>query len=490
MINIKTIALVFCLINIHSLVYADACNTSILPENLKNLIKDSEYDEAIKLARDEHNKNSKNKEFSLNLAKVYINATLVSGMNIDLSSLGFKDGESGKKKISMKQLKKSTSNRLSVNKKYFEETDEFIRKTVKKWPETKGLLYCLTKIHFYNRNHSRFIKLLSKTAEAHKNFEKEAVGFLANYGNIHIRNNRYEYATDVYETLLKTFPRAVPALSALGVAYIKRGYTKKSMGYFEKAHQIDPDDIIVIGNITEAAMLLTDFKKADKFLKLKIKHYPNKADTYFDLAINAMHKKPAKSLPHWKKYFEVNGKFPDSKTWSNNAKIIQNAVKEGKYNEYDWFAVGKQMISNHTPKYAVALMSYAYNKHPYDASISYGMAHAYDVGKHYDLEEKSLLETLKRMKNSKNKFKMNENEIYFNLSRCTFSLGREKDTLKYIKKINKNTKYAANADYMYGLVEEKRGNIKKAQTYFKSCVKKGKDSPYKNFCKNLILKSK
>lgn len=488
--DFKVVLFTLLLSGFNGVSYAAACDTSILPETLGALIKENKYDEAVKLAKEEYQKHSKNKEASLNLAKVYVNASLHSGINLDLSQLGFKDGEKGKKKITIKQLKRASSNRLIIDEKHFEQADPFIQETVKKWPDSKSLFYCLTKLHYYNNNHARFIKMLAITAEAHKDAEEEAVSFLLTYGTKLNRARRYDRASDVYETLIKTFPRSVPAISTLGVMYTKRGFTKKAMSYFDKAHEIDPEDIIVIGNIAEASMLLRDFKKAEKFIKLQTKHLPNKVSTYFDLAINAMHEHPNKSKPYWDKYFEINADYPDNKYWSDNAKTIQDAVNADKFDEYDWFDLGTQMIQQRTPKYAVALMSYTNSKHPYDASISYGFAHAYDNGRHFDLAEKALLETLERMNNPKNKFKTDVNEIYFNLSRCSLSLDREEDTESYLKKIKPNSKYAANADYMFGLVQQRRGNKQKAQDYFKSCIKKAKDNPYKKYCENQISKDK
>lgn len=490
MSHIKSILITFILSVFSTVVTAAACDSSAIPEHLYQLIKDSKYDEAVKQAKVEYEKQSADKESSLNLAKVYINATIHSGMSIDFSTLGFKKGQTTKKNISKEQLKAASRSRIIVDKKYLEETDAFIQKTIKKWPDSKGLLYCLTKMHFYNRDHKRFLKVLAQTAEAHKETEKETVDFLIGYGTDILRYRRYDLAAELYETLLKTFPNASPVLSSLGATYIKRGYTQKAMTYFEKAYKITPDDMIIISNIAEAAMLLTDFKKAEKFLKLKAKHNPNNAATYFDLAINAMHADPKDSKPYWEKYFEVDAKYPDDKSWSGNAKIIQTAVNDGSYNEYDWFDLGRQMIKRRTPKYSVALMNSANKKHSYDASISYGQSHAYDSGRHFDLEEKALIETLKRMKHPKNEFKTDTNEIYFNLSRCSLSLDREEDTEAYLKKVDRNSKYAANADYMFGLVQQRRGNKDKAQDYFKSCIKKAKDNPYKKHCESRLAKSK
>lgn len=484
--NIKATLITLLLLEFSTVAYSAACDSSAIPEPLYKLIEYSKYDKAVEQAKAEYKKQSGNKESSLILAKVYVNATLHAGMSFDLSKLGFKKGEKGKKKITKEQLKAATRGALVVNKKYLEETDAFIQQTVKKWPESKGLFYCLTKVHFYNHDHARFIKLLDQTANAHKDSENEAVDFLITYGTKFIKTHRYDLASEVYETLLKTFPHAAPALSTLGVTYIKRGFTKKAMDYFEQAYKFAPDDTIVISNIAEAAMLLADFNKAGKFLKLKAKHNPNKVDIYFDLAINAMHADPEQSKPYWKKYFEVNAKYPDSKSWSDNAKVIQAAVKDGTYDEYDWFYLGTQMINQRVPKYAVALMTNANNKHPYDASISYGLAHAYDNGKHFDLAEKALLETLIRMKHPKNKFTTDTNEIYFNLSRCSLSLDREEDTEAYLKKVKQDSKYAANADYMFGLIQHRRGNKQKAQNYFKSCIKKAKDNPYKQYCESQL----
>lgn len=486
--NIKFIITSVLLLGLNSTGFAAACDTSVMPDSLYELIKESKYDEAVQLAKADYQKQNKNKESSFVLAKVYVNATIHSGMSFDMTKLGFKKGESGKKKITLDQLKSANKSRTIVNKKYLKETETFILKTIKKWPETNGLLFCLTKIHFYNRDHSRFIKLLAQTADAHKSSKEETVDFLIGYGAEYLKNNRYELAADVYSTLLKTFPKSAPVLSTLGVTYSKRGHTKIAMRYFDKAYKISPDDIIIIGNIAESSMLLADFKKADKFLNLRAKHYPNKAEIYFDLAINAMPLNPKKSTGYWEKYFKIDAKYPDDKTWSSNAKVIQDAVKDTTYTEYDWFNLGAQMIQKRVPKYAVALMSYANSKHPYDASISYGLSHAYDSGEHYDLEEKALLDTLKRLKHPKNKFKKDPDDIYYNLSRCALNLGRVDDTEAYLRKIKTDSKLSANSDYMFGLVYQRREMKKKSLNYFKSCSKKTKSSSLKKYCEGEIAK--
>jgi len=467
-------------------VFSAECNTTDMPEELYQLIKDDKIDKAVSLARAAYDENKNDKQAAMVLARVYVNATLQSGMNIDLEQLGFNEGESGSKSVTVDMLKKATRNSYTVNPDYYNVTDQFITETVSRWPESKSFYYCLTKIHFYSRDHDKFLESLSKTAEFQKNNEKEAVDFLISYGTKFVKRRDYRKAADVYSTLLKTFPSSVPLLSSLGVTYIKRGKTEKAVTYFNKAHLIDSDDAIVIGNIAEASMLMGDFERAESFLLKKAKLSPDRPEIYFDLAMNAMHKGPGSSLRYWNKYFKINEKHPDNEAWVNNAREIQKAA-QNKPGDLDlWHVIANQMIQVKVPKFAIPILTYIKKNHPYDAEVEFSMAHAYSVGENTDLEKQALLRTLELAEHPKNQFEVDENLLYYNISRSFYVLDEHETALDYLENISSDAENAANADYLHGLIYRDRGDLKMAKKYFQSCIEKAGDSSIGQYCRGQL----
>lgn len=461
---------------------AAECNTRDMPDELYKLIKDKKYNEAVKQAKAAYIKDRDNSEAAFVLARVYINSTLVSAINLNTGLLGFRPGESGKKEITAEMFKKATSSTFTVNQDYFRDTDEYIRSVVSRWPEARDFFYCLTKIYFYNADHKAFINTLHETAQLQKDNEQEAVDFLITYGTNLMHVNRFRRAEDVYSTLLKTFPGSVPLLSSRGVSVLKQGHTSRGAAYFDQAYRHNKKDVIVAGNIAEAAMLLRDFKKANRFLLRKSKLLPNRADVYFDLAINSMHAGPRRSKKYWKKYFKIHANHPDDEAWSKNAGVIQQAVDSDKTTLDDWHSLAVQMIQNRAPKYAIPVLHYVNLQKPHDASIVYSMAHAYDAGKNFDLQEKALFETLALLKHPDNQAEIDKDQIYYNLSRTAYALDKHDDALKHLEKIRDKQKLGASIDHMYGLIYEATGDKQKAERHYLYCTKKAKDPQTRDYC--------
>jgi len=205
--------------------------------------------------------------------------------------------------------------------------------------------------------------------------------------------------------------------------------------------------------------------------------------TYFDLAMNAMHSAPADALPYWQQYFAAHKKVPDDKLWAESGKIIQAAARTGQNNSA-WVETAVEMIQRNVPKYAIPILHYVSQQRPHDAAIPYHMAHAYDVGKHYALEEQALLETLRLAGHENNTFKVNHDEVRYNLARCSYSQQRLEDAKQYLDASTDDLKKSAKADYMYGIIYRDSGNQQKARGYFSACANKANDKQgrHKKLC--------
>ncbi|MDH5737374.1 MAG: hypothetical protein OEZ23_03640 [Gammaproteobacteria bacterium] len=465
---------------------ADECNTRDMPDELYKLINEKNYKQAVTKAKTAYENDSNNKEAAFVLARVYVNSTLLSIVNLDTEKLGFAPGESGTKKITADMLERAASSTFTVNQDYLQEADKFIRLAVKRWPEARDFYYCLTKIHFYSRDHDKFIQSLAETAELQKDHDKQAVDFLINYATELMNEERHQQAESVYRTLLKTYPNSVPVLSSLGVARLNQGFTADGASYFDKAYLLDNKDEIVVGNIAEVSMLLADFKKAEKFLLEKARLMPDKADIYFDLAMNAMHDNPAKSGKYWKMYFKIHEKHPDNEGWASNAKAIQEAVKDKERGIGDWYNLAEQMKQIRLPKYAIPLLHYVQKQSPKDATVFYSMAHAYDIGGHYDLQDIALQRTLSLIDSPENRYKLDKNQVHHNLARTSHALGKNKKALMHLSNVSSASGDGAGVHHLYGLIYNAMGDQKKAKQHFELCLKKNPDDSMKRYCERML----
>lgn len=467
-----------------ALVKAEICDIREIPSDLYELIQEKQYDNALDIALSKYEDNTDDKEANVELTKVYLNSTLVPAVNFDLKALGFGQGETGSKKVTEEALKAASSDGFNVNKKYLGDARSFVEKTVNRWPETANLYYCLTKVEFYTRNHKVFLESLKRTVDLMRE-DKQIVDYMLGYATEYMNNQQFRKAKDTYEVLLSQFPNSVPVLSSLGVSYLKLGHSAKSLSYFEKAHAIDANDAIVISNIAEAAMLLRQNEKAERFLLLKRKKDPNNTSIFFDLAINAYSDKPAASLKWWDKYFEANKTSPDAEAWVRNAKMLKKAAVDETNNLDAWYGLGGEMIRAGIPKYAISFFSYVAKMKPFDAGATYSMAHAYDIGRHYDLQEKVLLETLDRLKSPENMVQLDSNEIYYNLSRSAYSIDDFNKVIGYLDKM-KETDESPRVAYMYGLTFRALRDKEKAKMYFNKCIESDSGAPVIQNCRKYL----
>lgn len=465
-------------------VNAASCDARQLPEALHHLIADEDYSGAEKLAKQGIASAPQSRSAQINLAKVYINSALRSVVNIDPNVLGIDEHKVGTpQEISMDKLKLAMSDDFVVDREYEQKAEDQIDFVVKRWPEERSLLYCLTKIGFYARDHDKFLSSLHRNAEAFADSEKEAVGFFLGYGEKYFKRNDFKKAADVYDTLLKTFPKNAPLLSSLGVTYLRRGHALKAATLFDQAYHLAPRDEIIIGNIAELAMWTGDAAKAERFLKIKATMQPKSTAIYFDLAINAMRKGARNSLPYWDTYFQQDAKFPDDKPWSHAAGVLQQGIKDG-LDEAQQLDLANQFIETlKAPKYAIPMMMHLQEQHLLDAAFPYAMAHAYDRADFYDLAEASLLEAYHRLQKGPSKYMdLSSNQLLYNLARMTYGQERYQEALNYLDMMKKTQQEQANTAYLYGLAYLSLGKRPAARQSFALCKKASDSENLRHLC--------
>lgn len=456
----------------HATCQAEECDARAIPDALNQQLVQKDYSGAEAAAQALVAAQPDKREAHLTLAKVYINAALRPALQFDFKALGIDPGKTGEAQpVDIKALMNATSDDYYVDADFSAKAARQIDLTVKRWPDTRSLLYCLTKMDFYARDHARFLATLQRTAQAFAEAETEAVGFFLGYAQTYMRQNRPNHAADVYSTLLKTFPKNAALLSSLGVTELQQGRMRRAVELFDRAHQHAPDDVIVIGNVFEAAILTGDFAKAEKFGRRKAELRPDDTSTYFDLAMIAMHKGAANSLPYWDTYFQQHAKHPDDPRWANHAQTIQRLASEGLEDE-EHFELAYQMIESlRTPKYAIPLLAYLRAKDPGEPAYRYRMGHAYDRGNHYELAEEALLDTLKLLeRRPAAHIELSADDVRYHLARMAYSLEKYKDSLTHLDQIDPSGPQRVEGGYLYGLNYRKLNRMAEARAAFEACV--------------------
>lgn len=465
--------------------FAEPCNTGALPQPLLEKLRKMDYAGAEADTVTVVQGNPDSQEAQLNLAKVYINSAIRSVVNFDFEAMGIDPNKDGTyHEIDMDMLEKNATSEIVIEPGYGQKAEEQINLVLDRWPDNRSLLYCLTKIKFYSRDHKQFLKTLHRTAETFKDTEDETVGFFLNYAKEYFDHDQARKSAEVYETLLTVFPDNAPLLSSLGVSYLYTGRTMKAIKLFDQAHEQAPKDEIVIGNIAEVAMLTGDFEKAERFLKIKAKMFPDDTSIYFDLAMNAMHKGVKNSLPYWDTYFEKNATHPDGEQWVHAARVIQQSIKDDTLTVEEQLNMASQFTEGlKTPKYAIPIMTYLQQKDHADAAYPYQLSHAYDNGQYYDLEETALKETYRRLQNSPSKYmELSQSEILYNLARTSYAQDKYRESLDYLDKMKKNDKEKANTGYLYGLVYIRLGKLKDARSSLELCAKSSNEKSLRESC--------
>lgn len=123
-----------------------------------------------------------------------------------------------------------------------------------------------------NKNKNNWIWTLDKPVEDPENFMldniQSYVSQLYNTGD----DSLLENIKQISETVLKYKPNHLQSLSNISIFYVINKDYDKSLEYSLKAHEIDPKDTIVLGNIAYTYKQKGDKANAIKFYKLILEH--------------------------------------------------------------------------------------------------------------------------------------------------------------------------------------------------------------------------
>ena len=78
----------------------------------------------------------------------------------------------------------------------------------------------------------------------------------------------YDYIENVSNAILSIYPEHIVSMSNLGIVYSQKKEFEKSLEVLLKAHNLDPNDLVVISNIAKTYEDINDLPNALKYYKL------------------------------------------------------------------------------------------------------------------------------------------------------------------------------------------------------------------------------
>lgn len=113
----------------------------------------------------------------------------------------------------------------------------------------------------------------------------ESLDMLFGIGRLAERNNKTQKAIEAYETILKSHPDHVATLHRMGVIDAKRGMTKSSVSWLNKAAEFGNPSAKLLGDLGYAHYLAGDLETARGFLDRGLEQNPDDARMLNNLAI-------------------------------------------------------------------------------------------------------------------------------------------------------------------------------------------------------------
>lgn len=142
-------------------------------------------------------------------------------------------------------------------------------------------------------------------------------------------NGFYKKEEELYQKLVKAYPRDPRAYNLLGNFYLDQQFYTKAIEYFEKATQLDPEFTQPYNQLGYANKYIGNYMEAEKAFKSYVSLIPddpNPLDSYAELLMKMG--KFDKSIKNYEKALELNKEF-----YSSYIGIASNLILQGEHQE-------------------------------------------------------------------------------------------------------------------------------------------------------------
>lgn len=491
---ITLIVALFCLlIPCFSIVQACAVNQN---DELYTLLEKNDYAAAEQLARDRLARDKNSQKAMSNLAMVYTRASASDAMIFDKKALGLNEDETGSVKIENREmLRRAFKPTVKIDWERGKKAEAVYLDILRKWPRSKDDHRCLLDLYFYAYKHDKYIKTLSTYAAnftpeddaAKKLFVQELLSYPAKHIKVY---KNYHLASKTYEALINIIPEAPEMLSSYGATLMKLNQSLKSYSLFEKAHNLNPADPLILHNLISSSMLIGYPDKIPFYGKKLLTLKPAKSSVMLDMAFAGLASGTDEFSKGLNAYLKYIKKYPDHEYWHKNAALIKSLIDKG---EFDKNAEGlaSQLVQANSLNYGVAVMRHLQEKNPDNAVLHYLIAGMYDNAGYADLAYREISKSAKSLAKIKGDAPFKKNQFYFNYARISLALDKYAEAIKHLKWVEDKDSKFTNLQYMFGLTYIKQNNTVQAKKYYKLCVNSNNNEPpLQKWCRKNLAKIK
>jgi tetratricopeptide (TPR) repeat protein len=281
-----------------------------IPENISKegihqkvdeLMLNDRFVEAEALAKATYEKYPYEPEVICALACVYRNKSYKSGISMEPSLLGIKDGHSGKGDLKGKDIKEIFKEEIYFDEELHSKAESLYYKIIRIEPTYHNAYFNLLNDYATIADFNNYFKVINLFVKNLKK-DRDTPEYLIDLAGKLIEKEHYEEVLKLYNIILVAFPNCIKVESDRGSVYLLQGKILQATDIFKRVYTKDKNDLINLRNYIYASILAEDFKTAYNLLVELIGKDKEDYYSYFEAGLLAysLDKDPIKFLTKFK----------------------------------------------------------------------------------------------------------------------------------------------------------------------------------------------
>ncbi len=441
-----------------------------IPENISKegihqkvdtLMLNGRFDEAEALAKAAYEKYPNEPEVICALACVYRNKSYKTGISMEASLAGIKDGHSGVGRYKAEDIKEE----IFFDAELHPKAESLYYKIIRIEPTYRNAYFNLLNDYATIADFDNYFKVINLFVKNLKE-DKETPEYLIDLASKLNKRKDYEASLKLYDIILEAFPNCIKAESDIGAVYTWQGKIPEAVEVFKKVYAKDKNDLINLSNYYYSSILVEDFKTAYNLLLELIEKDKEDYGNYFDAGLLAYlldkeYKKPLTKYINARKndvdslekdfWYQNTLEFLeiDSMTKEDKMDFLQYLLEQCSTAELDKLSI---IMANIVEK--IEVTNYALVVH---ASI-------FDKNNFFE-KTVEYLDKIKERKKTDNSI-MADYDLTFNYGRIHYVAGKYEKAKDYLLKNFQEKKDNALVNYHLGVCYLELDQIDEAKKYF------------------------
>ena len=441
-----------------------------IPENISKerihqkvdtLMLNGRFDEAEALAKAAYEKYPNEPEVICALACAYRNKSYKTGISMEPSLMGIKDGHSGIGRYKAEDINEE----IFFDAELHPKAESLYYKIIRIEPTYRNAYFNLLNDYATIADFDNYFKVINLFVKNLKE-DKDTPEYLIDLASKLNKKKYYEASLKLYNIILKAFPNCIKAESDIGAVYTWQGKIPEAVEVFKKVYEKDRNDLINLSNYYYSSVLAEKFKTAYKLLLEIIEKDKEDYGDYFDAVLLAylLDKNYKKPLI---KYINARKNDVDSLEkdfWYQNALEfleIENMSKDDKLNFLQYLL--EQFSTADLDKLSIITANIVERIE----ATNYALVVHTSIFDKNNFFEKAVeyLDKIKERKKTDNSI-MADYDLTFNYGRIHYVAGKYEKAKDYLSKNFQEKKDNALVNYLLGVCYLESDQMEEAKKYF------------------------